>query len=108
MVLPSAEYATPKNELNEAALPVPSAKVAPPLPARVVTAPVATSISRARLLAWSATAMVLPSAEYATPRGTLNEASLPVPSAKAPLPLPAIVVTAPVATSISRTQMEYT
>jgi hypothetical protein len=47
--------------------------------------------------------MVLPSAEYATPEGRKNEAVLPVPSAKAPLPLPASVVTAPVATSISLT-----
>jgi hypothetical protein len=65
MVLPSAEYATPVG-WNEAALPVPSAKAALPLPASVVTAPVATSISRTRLLLVSATAMVLPSAEYAT------------------------------------------
>jgi hypothetical protein len=59
-------------------------------------------ISRTRLFP-SATAMVLPSAEYARPRGRWNEAAVPVPSAL-PLPLPASVVTAPVATSISRTR----
>jgi hypothetical protein len=94
MVLPSAEYATPRGFENEAALPVPSAKPLP-LPASVVTAPVATSISRTRLLFASATAMVLPSAEYARAAGLLKKAALPVPSAKDPN-LPASVVTAPV------------
>jgi hypothetical protein len=44
-----------------------SAKVPMPLPAIVVTAPVATSMRRTRWLDWSATAMVLPSGENATP-----------------------------------------
>jgi hypothetical protein len=46
---------------------VPSAKEGLPLPAIVVTAPVATSMRRTRWLYLSATPMVLPSGEYATP-----------------------------------------
>ena len=96
--------ATPDGHLKVAAVPVPSAK--PPiqfpdwstplleLPASVVTTPRGVT-SRTRQLDWSATTITPLEGITATPKGQKKLAAVPDPSANAPLPLPAIVVTTP-------------
>jgi hypothetical protein len=93
MTLPLLSTATPEGRLNEAPAPVPSANVADPLPASVVTTPPGATL-RMRWLSQSAT-MTLPLLSTATPKGLLNEAPAPVPSVNAYDPLPASVVTTP-------------
>ena len=82
---------TPFGPLNLAAAPVPSAKVALPLPASVVTTPRGVT-SLMRLLPSSATTIMPLEGITATPAGPLKPAAAPVPS---PLPPPASVVTTP-------------
>ena len=79
--------------LKRAAAPVPSALPAVPAPARVVTTPAAV-IRRIALLEESAT-YTMPSVPTATPKGALNRAAAPVPSALPRVPSPASVVTTP-------------
>ncbi len=81
----------PDGYLKLAAAPVPSAHVALPLPARVLTRPEEVT-ALMRLLLRSAT-YTTPEASIATPAGLLKEAAAPWPSAKDALPLPARVDT---------------
>ena len=67
MTLPLLSTATPLGELNEAPAPVPSANVADPLPASVVTTPPGVTL-RMRSLPQSAT-LTLPLLSTATPLG---------------------------------------
>ena len=92
-MLPLAPTATPRGLSKEATAPVPSANAADPLPASVLTTP-PDVILRMRLLAWSATKILL-LASMSTLLGRENEAPAPVPSANAADPLPAKVVTTP-------------
>ena len=87
--------ATPLGFLKLAAAPTPSAKAALPLPASVVTTPSEIVTSRILWLNSSATTIKLLEGITATPVGLLKLAAAPMPSAKAPLPLPASVVTTP-------------
>ena len=101
--LPLPSTATPQGYLNRAATPVPSAEPPnPAIPARVVTALVATTILRMVWLQVSAT-IRLPLPSAATPLGQPNCASSPVPLLSPDEPaVPARVVTSPVATTILR------
>ena len=86
--------ATPKGLLKEAAVPVPFAEPALPVPAKVLTSP-AGVIFLIRLLVTSAT-YTLSLLSTATPEGPLKEAAVPVPSAEPVTPaVPAKVVTSP-------------
>ena len=80
-VWPSGKSASPAGWLNEALAPVPSAKLALPEPATVVTVPVAISTRRTRWLAYSVTYRYTPAGEISMPLGSLKAASMPVPSA---------------------------
>ena len=91
---PALSRAMPAGPLNEAAVPRPSALEALPLPARVVTTPPGLILRTLRLLK-SAT-NTFPAASSATDAAILKAAAVPTPSAKAPTPLPARVVTLPV------------
>jgi len=103
----AASSARPHGRLNCADVPTPSAVPEfcggmpgmPPTdaapPASVVTAPLATTTLRTALFDSSATYRVAPDASTATPRGLLNCAAAPAPSAKPDEPLPASDVTAP-------------
>jgi hypothetical protein len=97
--LPLASTATPAGLLNCALVPAPLAKApqAKPLqpaePASEVTTPEGLTLRR-RWLKESATSTA-PLGSTATPRGELKEAAAPAPSAKAPSPLPASVLTKP-------------
>jgi hypothetical protein len=93
MTLPLLSTATPAGQLNEAPAPVPSANVADPLPASVVTTPPGVSL-RMRWLFLSAT-MTLPLLSTATPEGSMNKAPAPAPSENPYDPPPASVVTTP-------------
>lgn len=88
----SVSTAIPIGLLKVAALPVPSARPAAPLPASVVTVPSGV-IFLMRLLPWSAT-YKLSLALIARPLGLLNRAFVPFPSAKPYVP-PAKVVVVP-------------
>jgi len=95
----------PVGWLNVAAVPVPSAEPAAPLPASVVTVPVppATAIWRMTLLARSTTWSVVPALLAAMAAGPLKRAAAPTPFVRALAPaVPASVVTAPVATTTWR------
>ena len=65
----------------------------------MVTAPAARPTRLILLLKWSVTKSAAPSAVIVTPNGYLNRAAPPTPSASPLSPLPASVVTAPVATA---------
>ena len=81
-------------EEKEAEVPVPSASVAPPLPAKVDTVP----LGRMSLMRWLPVSLTytFPLASTTTPLGEENEAVLPMPLEKGALqPVPARVVTAP-------------
>ena len=86
--------ATPAGHPKLADVPVPSAKAWVPLPARVLTTPLGET-TRMRLLSRSETTKAPLEGMTATPRGYLKLAAVPVPSAKAALPLPANVLAAP-------------
>jgi hypothetical protein len=86
--------ATPKTLQKLAAAPVPSAHVAAPLPASVVTTPSAVT-SRIRLLFWSETTITSLEGITAMADGPKNFAFVPAPSAKACVPSPASVLTEP-------------
>ena len=90
---PPASTATPLGLLKEAAVPLPSANVAFPLPANVLTKP-SDVIFLMRLLPWSAT-YKLPAESKATPWGLPNFAAVGRPSAYPYAPLPAKVLTTP-------------
>src|ERR1700693_1164157 len=92
-MLPAPSSATPAGELNEAAVPVPSAFPRLADPARVVTIP-EDVIFRIVLLPRSTTYM-FPDESTARPAGPRNEADVPVPSVLPGLPDPASVVTVP-------------
>merc|ERR1740124_1643999 len=99
---PLGSIATPNGRLNLALLPAPLPKPAVPLPASVVTTPVAISTRRMRWLLWSVTSAKTPLGSIATPIGRLNLALLPAPLPKPVESLPASVVTTPVAISTRR------
>ena len=94
--LPPASTATYCGKLNRASVPGPSLypppAQAPPLPASVLTNP--SVIFRMRWFCMSAT-YTLPFKSTATPRGSLNCAAAPRPSASPATPLPASVLTEP-------------
>merc|ERR1719424_1346837 len=92
-VLPSGLMATSSGQSNCAASPTPSAVPSVPLPASVVTAPLATSTRRILLFIQSATNSAPPSGLTAMPAGLANCAASPTPSASPSSPLPASVVT---------------
>ena len=91
--LPAASVSIPVGLLNEAAVPVPLALPETPLPAKVVTTP-AGVIIRIRSLPLSAT-YTFPAASVPNPKGSLNEAAVPVPLVLPAIPLPAKVLTTP-------------
>ena len=78
--------------LKLALVPIPSANVAVPLPASVVT--LSDVILRMQLLPLSAT-YTFPTESTATVLGLLNVALVPAPSANVVPPFPATVVTTP-------------
>jgi hypothetical protein len=89
--LPEGSVVNPIGTLNDAAVPVPFAFPATPLPANVLTTP-AGVILRIVLLYKSAT-YTFPEASLATAIGVLNAAAVPVPLILPATPLPAKVVT---------------
>ena len=91
--LPPASTAMPIGKLNIAFVPVPSAKSGSPFPASVDTIPPGVTL-RMRWPPVSPT-KTLPLESTATPRGRQNEAAVPAPSANAPGPPPASVLTTP-------------
>ena len=91
--LPPASTATPTGLLNEAAVPMPSARATEPPPASVLTTPPGV-ILRRRPLPASAT-KTLPPESTATPEGLFKEAAAPLPSANALFRFPASVLTTP-------------
>ena len=93
--VPFPSTAAPEGERKLASVPFPSEKEALPLPASVVTFPLGV-ILRMRLFPVSATYTV-PFPSTATPEGQRKLASVPFPSEKLELPLPASVVTFPLA-----------
>ena len=90
--LPAASTATANGVLNEAAVPVLSAKAGDPLPASVLTTPPGDTL---RTRCPKSTTYTVPPASTATPRGSVNNAPVPAPSANPAVPLPASVLTSP-------------
>ncbi len=88
-----ASTAKPVNPRKDALVPTPSLNELNPLPASVLTTPSGVTLRTRRLL--PSPTSTLPLASTATLDGELKEASVPVPSANAPTPLPASVVTTP-------------
>jgi hypothetical protein len=86
--------ATALGPLKLAAVPVPSANAALPLPASVVTTPRGVT-RRMRLLFGSATTITPLEGITSSPKGKWKLAAARVPSANAAVPLPARVVTTP-------------
>mmetsp|Transcript_5203 Transcript_5203/g.15363 ORF Transcript_5203/g.15363 Transcript_5203/m.15363 type:complete len:208 (-) Transcript_5203:186-809(-) len=99
---PSGLRARPYGYWNRAASPTPSMLPWPTPPASVVTAPLATSTRRILALPVSATKSVPPSGLRARYVGPLKCAATPTPLALPLEPLPARVVSAPVAASTFR------
>ena len=89
MMFEPVKVATPRGSLKLAAIPVPSAHEAVPLPARVLTRPEeVTALMRVESATYTTPAM-----PTATPVGPSKAAAAPKPSAMDALPLPAKVVT---------------
>merc|ERR1740124_225351 len=103
---PLGSIATPNGRLNMALLPATLTPVEP-LPASVVTTPVAVSTRRMRWFQKSETSAKTPLGSIATPVGRLNLALLPAPLPKPAVPLPASVVVTPVAISTRRMRLLY-
>jgi hypothetical protein len=92
-MVPLASNVMSVGPLNCADVPIPLAPPAVPLPANVDTTPEG-RILRTRWLITSAT-YTLPRESAETPLGSQNEEAVPRPFAKAAVPEPAKVVTAP-------------
>ena len=91
---PSGDTETPESPLNLAPVPNPSAAPAVEPPAIVVTTPAGVT-RRTRLFPRSATYTCAPDGATASPHGARKAALVPVPSANAPAPEPASVITLP-------------
>jgi hypothetical protein len=102
MRAPPGENDTPKGLVNEALVPTPSAEPGIVEPAMVMTSLLETVTIRTIWSLLPPTARNAPSGENDTPRGRVNEASVPTPFAEPGLVEPATVTTSLVETVIIR------